>query len=570
VAIAIALGLSAVTAIAVGTGPGDADDAATSGEPGGATTPPSGDTGEDSRDTCTDATTLGVPQAYVSGWQHALAGFEPEESCLPVSVVPVPSAAVALGKSPALGAWIPEDRSWITRTSKKVWKGDRPQSTPVARTPVVVATSNELDQAVGGVQTLLVPQRLGPLVRESSTFADLGDDSAGELRIALPDPGTTPAGALGFAALTQAATGTPLTDVPAYVNPDRRDLTTIKTEHRVGNLSSDEATVLDDLEPDERDKANLAVTTEQVALAHNAAAGDPNEQLGVGYLGVDLSMAVVAIDPAAEQLVAAIGTYVGGPQGIEALTAAGFRPAKGAGAPAPSGAIQPAAFPEAGHTATAAQVSGLSFLFGAMHQRISTLVVLDSSGSMLQPLPGTDVSKIDLVRRAARDTLRVASPRARAGLVTFRSDPDDRPVIRTVVPLAANGSRIAGELHSRSMIKAVNRLKVNGGTPLSNAVRDSYRAAVRAYDPEMINQVVVLSDGRNEDAVGSIGLGGLLGSLRAAADPERPVRIIAIGYGPDADMAALNKIVAVTKGRASWLQTVDGYSAAVQEALFAA
>jgi hypothetical protein len=35
-------------------------------------------------------------------------------------------------------------------------------------------------------------------------------------------------------------------------------------------------------------------------------------------------------------------------------------------------------------------------------------------------------------------------------------------------------------------------------------------------------------------------------------------------------MAALNQIVAATKGRASWLQTVEGYSDAVQQALFSA
>jgi Ca-activated chloride channel family protein len=187
---------------------------------------------------------------------------------------------------------------------------------------------------------------------------------------------------------------------------------------------------------------------------------------------------------------------------------------------------------------------------------------------MLESLPGTATSKIDLVRRAAHDTLRVASPRAQSGLMTFRSDDRDRPVIEAPIPLLANGMREGGQTHGERLAEAVDDLEVRGGTPLYNAVRDAYGLAVRSYQPDMVNQIVLLSDGRNEDARGSIGLGRLVRELEASLDPERPVRIIAIGYGPDADMAALRRIVGVTAGRASWLRDVDDYTGAVQEALF--
>lgn len=561
VAIAIALGLSTVTAAAVVTSPRDDGKAeAQAGERTGSASRPD-------RDRCGDAVTIGVPPAYLAAWQQALSGYWADAPCRPAAAVGVRSASVASDDAPAVDGWIPDDSTWISRAGAAAQgRREASRATPLARTPLVVATTAELDASIGGIQSALTPRVFGPLVRATRTFSDLGAADAGLLRIALPEPADAAAGALGFAALTQAATGRSLSGVPAYVDPTARDLTTIRTEHRVTIVGDDEAAVLTRLEPGKGTEANLVVTSEQAALSHNAA--HPLNPVAVGYLGVDLTMSMVAIDPDAQAELDAVAAYLTGPDGARALSDAGLRPVGAATTPKASGPIRPAAYSTPGVTADPGQVRGLAQLFGAMHQRISSLVLLDASGSMLEPLPGGGVSKIDLVRRAARDTLRVASPRARAGLMTFRSDPSDRPVITTPVRLAANGSRHSGQLHSERMLEAVDTLRVDGGTPLYNAVRDAYEAAVVAYHPQMINQVVVLSDGRNEDAVGSISLGKLIDSLRAAADPQRPVRIIAIGYGPDADMAALNRIVATTHGRASWLRSVDGYSDAVQEALF--
>ena len=60
--------------------------------------------------------------------------------------------------------------------------------------------------------------------------------------------------------------------------------------------------------------------------------------------------------------------------------------------------------------------------------------------------------------------------------------------------------------------------------------------------------MVLLTDGRNEDP-GSLALPQLLHTLRAERDPARPVAVIAIGVGPDADAEALGRIVAATGGR---------------------
>jgi hypothetical protein len=57
---------------------------------------------------------------------------------------------------------------------------------------------------------------------------------------------------------------------------------------------------------------------------------------------------------------------------------------------------------------------------------------------------------------------------------------------------------------------------------------------------------VVLTDGKN-DAEGGLSLQALLKRVQKDAE-DRPVRIITIAYGPDADSEALQKIARATKG----------------------
>jgi Ca-activated chloride channel family protein len=492
------------------------------------------------------------------------AAYQPAQACAPVAVDAVPSASVAAEAPAQVAAWIPEDSSWVGRAAEEVLPPDAAAPTMVARTPVVLATTGNVARAAGRLQALLRPAAFGPVVRAEAPFGT-GVVAGGTLRVALPDPQTSAAGALGFAALVRAATGRPLEVAPSYVDPGRRDLTAIRVEHRVHSVTAGDRDPLADLDPESARGASAAVSTEYAVLA--AAIGGAD--LSAAYLGVDLHQPLLTLDPAAGAEVAAFADFLTGADGVDALVAAGLRAAEGDTSPASVGELVPSAYTATSKPAGAQQVAGLATLFDVMHQRISSLVLLDASGSMLEPLPGSSLSKIDLVRRAARNALLVASPRAQTGLVTFQSDAADRPVIRTRVPMALNGSERGDRTHAERMLDIVDRVRVSGGTPLYNAVRAAYRTAVRGYRDGMVNQVVLLSDGRNQDAVGSISLARLVDDLRRLHDAGRPVRIIAIGYGPDADLLALDRIVAVTGGRASWLRTESGYAEAVEAALFA-
>jgi hypothetical protein len=88
-----------------------------------------------------------------------------------------------------------------------------------------------------------------------------------------------------------------------------------------------------------------------------------------------------------------------------------------------------------------------------------------------------------------------------------------------------------------------------GGTGLYDTTLAAVRAARADYDPRSVSSVVIITDGKDEDD-GSIGLDPLAAKLKAEVDPTRPVKVIGIGLGPDADLAALKKIAEATGGSA--------------------
>jgi len=89
----------------------------------------------------------------------------------------------------------------------------------------------------------------------------------------------------------------------------------------------------------------------------------------------------------------------------------------------------------------------------------------------------------------------------------------------------------------------------NGATGLYDSTLAAYRAARQNFEPGRINTVIVMTDGRNEDKK-SISRNQLLAELAKLQDPQRPIRIIGIGIGPDIDVGELQAIAGATGGQA--------------------
>lgn len=181
----------------------------------------------------------------------------------------------------------------------------------------------------------------------------------------------------------------------------------------------------------------------------------------------------------------------------------------------------------------------------------SILAVFDASGSM-DFSAGGGKTRMDLAVGAALTALDVFPRHARVGMWAFSIDQGGKGQDwRELAPMRRLNEETRGKSHLAYLKGRVPVLKnlTEGGTGLYDTTLAAYEKAVRAYDKNYFNAVILLSDGANEDP-GSLSLDELLDGLKQVEDPERPVRIISVGISNDADMPSLAKISEATGGSA--------------------
>jgi hypothetical protein len=247
-----------------------------------------------------------------------------------------------------------------------------------------------------------------------------------------------------------------------------------------------------------------------------------------------------------------------GPVAVEAIGAAHLRrPGGGPPPAAPAGRL-----PQL--TAKPLEPLGshhVAHVFAAWYvqdRRSSILLAVDVSGSMLEPAPGTDTPLIDFVRQGCLAVGRLLPDQSSLGLWAFGSQldpPRDYQVLLPTAPLT-EGQR-AG------LAGAVGKLVgQRTGTGLYDTVLAAYKSATASYRKDVGNQVVVFTDGRNEDDPDSISAGRLAAALKATADSDRPVEITVVAYGSRPEVDVLEKVLAPVDGYVSKVQTPEQVAAA--------
>jgi hypothetical protein len=119
-----------------------------------------------------------------------------------------------------------------------------------------------------------------------------------------------------------------------------------------------------------------------------------------------------------------------------------------------------------------------------------------------------------------------------------------------------------GPGHRRALGSATSKLAARPtGTGLYDTILAGYTAAKNAYRPGVPNQVLIFTDGRNEDDKTSLTAGQLAARLKAAADPERPVLLSVVTFGTAADAAAVEKALKPVGGYVDNLRTADEVAA---------
>jgi Ca-activated chloride channel homolog len=191
--------------------------------------------------------------------------------------------------------------------------------------------------------------------------------------------------------------------------------------------------------------------------------------------------------------------------------------------------------------------------WNAARKRSNVLAVYDVSGSMKEEVPGTGgKTKMDLVKEAAGQGLALFAPETNLGTWLFSTNlAGSRDWVESV-PIGPTNARLPnGKTRRQVLTEALASLQAtDGDTGLYDTTLAAFRAVQRAYAPQRINIVVLLTDGINDDPTGGIDKAELLRRLRAEQQKDRPVRIITIAYGANADAATLKQISDATGGLA--------------------
>ncbi len=186
-------------------------------------------------------------------------------------------------------------------------------------------------------------------------------------------------------------------------------------------------------------------------------------------------------------------------------------------------------------------LSASSATFPEVRKRSQVLFLLDVSGSMNEAVaPG--LTKLQAAKNAIILALDHFTADDRVGLAAFSTAPDGTLTPGAVAPVT--------EIRDGKE-QFVSTLSTLGGvadTPLYAAVAQFSATQSASWDPERINAIVLLSDGRDDTAVATVSKEGMLAQLAATQDAA-PVNVFTLAYGGDADVATLREISAVTGGQ---------------------
>jgi hypothetical protein len=171
------------------------------------------------------------------------------------------------------------------------------------------------------------------------------------------------------------------------------------------------------------------------------------------------------------------------------------------------------------------------------------LAVIDISGSMNEKVGGK--TRLELTIEAATGGLKLFPDNAALGLWAFSTKLNGSADWKPLVPIRKLTPQQRQDMLSKL---TAQKAKIGGGTGLYDTTIAAVRTVQDSYDSSAVNSVLVFTDGKNDDP-GSLSLDKAVKALEGLRDPARPVRIIALGMGPDVDSRELAALARATGGR---------------------
>lgn len=467
---------------------------------------------------CVAVEVTAVPTADAAATLAAIAGGHLDVAAPPPeNVAEVPTV------------WVPDSSYWIARV-RGISRGFfEAEPSPLASSPVVLAASPAAVEALG-------PGPVLPSALREPLLASLASADRPPLRFVLSEPRRDVAGLVG-ASWVQTALVRGDEDLPALVALFRRQ----------GAAPPDTAALL----PAFDDGLDLAPASEQAVIAHNAT----NPPVPVTVVPVldapvlDFPYAVVERHPR-DQRAAAWMFLDALYRAPEVFTRHGFRAPDGLAGPGfPIGrgvtADPVPAFP----VGPVEQLQQASRIWSSATSDARVLSVVNVNASMLQPMTtpqGVQVTRLQVFQAAAASGLEMFTPGTDLGHWVYAARLDGERDWIEGVPIA-----LLDDAQKQRILTAIQSIQVapTNEVALFETLLAAYREMQEGWDPERSNTLVIWTDSPS-NKVGGLTLEETLRELERMRDVTRPVRVILLGLGPDADMAQLEALAAATGGGA--------------------
>ena len=481
--------------------------------------------------------------------------------------------------------WSPASSAWGTILNQKLADaGEAPVApedpTPFMLTPLVIAMPKPMADALGYPDTPVGWADILALAQSDTGWADYGHPEWGPFRLGKTNPNYSTSGLSALIAQTYAATGkSGGLSAEDLANPAVVQYGT-DIESSVVHYGDITMTFLNNwFRADRRGNsltyASAVAVEEKSLIDYNN--GNPDGILAQGEVPKKPRIPLVAIYPtegtlysdnpffvldadwvSADQRAAAekFQAFVQEPKNQEKVLESGFRPGNpevSLGAPVVTkNGVDPDKPQTLLEVPTGPVMIDLLDAWATQRKGARVMLVLDVSGSMGEPADPADPAgptKLDLAKQAVTNGLDDFKAEDLVGLRIFTTDDDGKPVVTDLSPVAPIGP------NREALIGEVNNLVPLRGTPLYDVTQQSYDAMLESYDSSLINAVIVLTDGMNDDGTPADDqdqFDSLLADVTRNSNGEnsKPVRIFTVAYGSGADPKELRQIAETSNATA--------------------
>jgi len=314
-------------------------------------------------------------------------------------------------------------------------------------------------------------------------------------------------------------------------------------ERTVKFYGEGETAILDRIKAEGRDFLDAFVVQEHLVVNYNHDAGGGSPELvavypAEGTLWADHPLALLESSDLTNNQRAtfrAFRDFVQSPDAQQVVLDAGFRPADLSLSLSGSSLVSPANGADPSEPQTTLQMPGpavvdvVQNVWQFTKRKANIYLVVDTSGSM-------EGDKLTAAQAALREFLsQIKGDQEQVGLVEFST------YVNNIDPLDTMANNRA------QLERSIDNLEAGGDTALLDAIMVAYDRIQQDADPERINAIVAMTDGRENAS--STTLLRLRETIRRGNDSGVPVVVFTIAFGDDADYDVLQTIADASGGQ---------------------